>query len=139
MNGIFKDIMKQNMNHQQLKYSSNSDHSYGNRKASSHNSEHIKFFPSQPAHDEKGEIVEQPHRDSNGDEIDMNCNIMRLYKAIQSQEFRDRKLFIATDGGVAKFKGDTNGKGAVNVKGTMNSKGSIGFLITDNEGNPFIR
>ena len=49
--------------------------------------EHIEFLSSQPAHDGKGEVIEQTYRDSNGDEIDMTCNTMRLYKALQSQEF----------------------------------------------------
>ena len=60
--------------------------------------------------------MEQTYRDSNGDEIDMSCNTMRLYEAIQSQKFRDRKLLIETDGGAAKFKGATKGKGAANFK-----------------------
>ena len=64
---------------------------------------------------------------------------MRLYEAIQSQNFRDREILIATDGGAAQFKGVNNGKGAANFKGALNSIGSIGFLITDDEGNPFVR
>ena len=101
--------------------------------------DHIEFLPSQPARDEKGDIIEQNYRDSNGNEIDMSNNTMRLYEAIQSQQFRDRKLLIATDGGAVKFKGVNNGKGAANFKGTLNSIGSIGFLVTDDEGNPYVR
>ena len=69
----------------------------------------------------------------------MNNNTIRLYEAIQSHEFQNRKLLIATDGGAEKSKRATNSKGAANFKGTMNSIGSIGFLITDKTGNPFVR
>ena len=61
-------------------------------------------------------MIEQTYRDRNRNKIDMSCNTMRLYKALQSQEFRDRNLPVATDGGAAKFKGATNGKGVANFK-----------------------
>lgn len=64
---------------------------------------------------------------------------MRLYEAMKSQKFWDRKLFIAIDGGAAKLKGATKGKGAANFKETMNIIGSIGLLITDDVRNPFVR
>ena len=61
---------------------------------------------------------------------------MRLYDALQSKAFKDKKLFIATDGGATKDRG--TGK-STNPIETERGKGSLGFLITDDEGNPFIR
>ena len=64
---------------------------------------------------------------------------MRLYKALQSQKFRHKKLLIATDGGAAKFKGAMRDNSAANFARTMSNIGSIGFIITDETGSPFIR
>ena len=61
---------------------------------------------------------------------------MRLYDALQSKAFIDKKLYIATDGGAIKCRGTEAGKGSL---GTERGKGSLRFLITDDEGNPFIR
>ena len=61
---------------------------------------------------------------------------MRLYDALQSKAFRDKKLFIATDGGATKDSG--TGKSTRSLE-TERGKGSLGILITDDEGNPFIR
>ena len=46
---------------------------------------------------------------------------MRFYDALQHQDSRERRLYLATDGGAAACKE------------------SLGFLITDAKGNPFIR
>ena len=48
--------------------------------------------------------------------------VLRLYECLQDNEFRKQKLFIATDGGAIEELG----------------LGSLGFLITDSKGNPFI-
>ena len=77
----------------------------------------------------------------------MGCNheTKRLYDALQSKAFRDKKLYIATDGGATKCKGTGAGKRSIETErgirslGTERGKGSLGFLITDDEGNPFIR
>ena len=73
-------------------------------------------------------------RDEEGDEIDNNCEnnddngnyagessgVLRLYNCLCQKEFRNKKLLIATDGGAVP------------------RKGSLGFLITDSYGEPFI-
>ena len=71
--------------------------------------------------------------------MDLINNATRLYKALQSQDFLNKKILIATDGGAAKFKGAIKSKGAANFARIMSNIGSIGFIITDEEGNPFIR
>ena len=48
--------------------------------------------------------------------------VLRLYECLQDEAFRKQKLFIATDGGAIQELG----------------LGSLGFLITDSKGNPFI-
>ena len=55
------------------------------------------------------------------------------------KQYSHKKHLIATDGKASKFKGAMKCKGAANFAGNMNSIGSLGFLITDNTGNPFVR
>lgn len=56
--------------------------------------DHIEFVPIQPTRVEEGYIIEQIIRDRYGEEIDTGCNYetMRLYDALQSKAFRDKKL-----------------------------------------------
>ena len=100
--------------------------------------DHIEFTPVLPTRGFKGDLMEQTVRDRYGEEIDKGYNYktMRLYDALQSKAFRDKKLYIATDGGATKGRGTGEGKGSLE---TERGKGSLGFLITDDERNPFIR
>ena len=59
-------------------------------------------------------------RDALGDYEEEPFDVVRLYECLQDEEFRKQKLYIATDGGA------------------IPDIGSLGFLLTDSEGNPFI-
>ena len=85
--------------------------------------EHIEFPPAHLIRDINGDVKDQTIRDKNGDEreIGYNYETMRLYDELQHQDFRERKLYLATDGVAAA------------------RKESLGFLMTDDKGNPFIR
>ena len=66
--------------------------------------DHIEFTPVLPTRGYKGDIIEHTVRNRYGNEIDTGCNYetIRLYDALQSKASRDKKLYIATDGGATK-------------------------------------
>ena len=82
----------------------------------------IRFMEKTKKRNKKGD--EENEKCENDEEEENNAgepsDVLRLYNCLRQEEFRNQKLLIATDGGAVP------------------RKGSLGFLITDSNGEPFI-